>query len=152
MLLGGLNHVRWERKLWGPSSQSRGLFAERNWVFLAACFCSFGFTSGWAHHSQVPQRQPDQPVLTPQDPLLICPGRGCGHSLRAPGGEAAWKSQWLKVIGRGSLEAVSQILVVWHLIQQYYLNTAESWRVQDSFAKEMALIPKQSKKRPQTGC
>ena len=50
MWLGGLNHVRGERKLWWPSSQSRGLFAKRNWVFLAVLL-SFGSTSGWAHQS-----------------------------------------------------------------------------------------------------
>lgn len=113
------------------------------------CFCPLDPPLG-EHTNQMPQSRRDQPGLPPSGSSWDLPRQ---RVSMLPG--STWRGSGRKiavVIGRGSLEAVSQILVVWHLVQQYYLNTAESWRVQDSSAKEMALIPKQSKKRPQAGC
>ena len=88
MWLGGLNHVRGERKLWWPSSQSRGLFAERNWVFLAVLL-SFGSTSGWAHQSDASESTGP----TRSSPLRILLRSAQAEGVDAPREHLAGKRQ-----------------------------------------------------------
>lgn len=127
MFLGGLNHVRREWKLWWPSPQSHsGFFAECTWVFQAACFCSFGSTSGWAHCHEAPQNQGPTSSSAPGSSSDLPWAEGVDLPLgapgwRPPGNHSGWR-YWQRCP-----TGISPILLIWHLVHQYLLR--HSWEL-----------------------